>query len=239
MTTNMQRRKVLAKQRSIAGYGAGTRGPSPGRRACRLGLLVALVLGLPVLALPYSVRLAWNPPTTFTDGSPATEADIAGYRLHYGWAEGEYLEGVDVGDTTEFTLEGLAPATSYWIVVTAYTPAQGESGPSSPPLLLVTPMLPPADSSPPAVTILQPQDRADVQRRASQTLEATASDNIGVLSVVFVVNEAIVCTRSQEPYACSWRVPAPPGRTYQIQAKAYDAAGNVGLSAPITVQAQK
>ena len=70
------------------------------------------------------------------------------------------------------------------------------------------------------------------------TLGATASDNVGVVKVEFYVNGSLQCSDVATPYTCGWRIPAASNQSYTLQAKAYDAAGNVGLSARITVVPQ-
>jgi hypothetical protein len=67
------------------------------------------------------------------------------------------------------------------------------------------------------------------------TLKASASDNVAVAKVEFYVNGVLKCTDTTANYTCSWTTPAGRGIKYSIQSKAYDAAGNAGVSAIITV----
>ena len=85
---------------------------------------------------------------------------------------------------------------------------------------------PTADNIPPTVSIDSPANGAIVIRKLNTTIAASASDNVGVTRVEFLVNGALQCTDASAPYNCSWRVPNPPNRTYQIQARAFDQAGN-------------
>ena len=85
---------------------------------------------------------------------------------------------------------------------------------------------PTADNIPPTVSIDSPTNGAIVIRKLNTTIAASASDNVGVARVEFLVNGALQCTDVSAPYSCSWRVPNPPNRTYQIQARALDQAGN-------------
>lgn len=85
---------------------------------------------------------------------------------------------------------------------------------------------PTADNIPPTVSIDSPTNGAIVIRKLNTTIAASASDNVGVTRVEFLVNGALQCTDASTPYSCSWRVPNPPNRTYQIQARAFDQAGN-------------
>jgi len=88
-----------------------------------------------------------------------------------------------------------------------------------------------ADTTPPTVTLVLP---SPIARKSAVTLSATASDNVGVVKVEFYVNGSLQCSDAASPYTCVWRVPAAT-KSYVLQAKAYDAAGNVGASPRITV----
>ena len=87
-----------------------------------------------------------------------------------------------------------------------------------------------AENIPPQVSITNPTDGAIVARKANITLSANASDNVGVTRVEFYVNGDLRCTDTSAAYTCAWKVPNPPNRTYQIQARAFDQAGNVGTA---------
>ena len=63
------------------------------------------------------------------------------------------------------------------------------------------------------------------------TIAASADYNVGVARVEFLVNGALQCTDVSAPYTCNWRVPSPPNKTYQIQARAFDQAGNSATAA--------
>jgi hypothetical protein len=52
-----------------------------------------------------------------------SEPDLAGYKLHYGTACGNYTSVVDVGNQTTYTLSGLTAGTTYYITATAYNTA--------------------------------------------------------------------------------------------------------------------
>ena len=86
------------------------------------------------------------------------------------------------------------------------------------------------DNTAPTVSITNPANGAIVARKANLTITATASDNVGVTRVEFFVNGALQCTDTAAPYSCTWRVPASMNKTYQLQARAFDLAGNLGTS---------
>ncbi len=90
-----------------------------------------------------------------------------------------------------------------------------------------------ADNIAPTVAITNPANNAIVARKSNVTITATASDNVGVARVEFLVNGGLQCTDTTAPYSCVWRVPNPMNRTHTIQARAFDAAGN---NATATIQ---
>ena len=93
------------------------------------------------------------------------------------------------------------------------------------------------DDIPPTVSITNPANGANVARRSTVTITATASDNVGVTRVEFLVNGALRCTDTTAPYSCNWSVPNVKNQTHQLQARAFDQAGNVG-TASVQVTAQ-
>ena len=93
------------------------------------------------------------------------------------------------------------------------------------------------DNVPPTVSISGPADGSTVARKSTVGIAATANDNVGVTRVEFLVNGALKCTDTSTPYNCSWKVAAAPNKSYQIQARAFDAAGN-SATATIGVTSQ-
>ena len=85
------------------------------------------------------------------------------------------------------------------------------------------------DTVNPMVTVTSPLNNDYVKRKATVTISADASDNIGVTKVEFLVNGAVQYTDTTASYTYSWKVPAKAG-PYTLQARAYDAQGNVGMS---------
>ena len=73
-----------------------------------------------------SVTLSWQAPTSNTDGTALT--NLAGYRVHYGTAPGNYTESLQLADQalTSVVIEDLAPARWYF-AVKAYNSAGIES----------------------------------------------------------------------------------------------------------------
>ncbi len=95
----------------------------------------------------------------------------------------------------------------------------------------------PNDTIPPTVTFTSPQNGSQVQVNTSVTLSATATDNIGVSKVEFLVNGNVLCVTKSSPYTCVWQVPFQANATYVIIARAYDLTGNL-TSQSIIVHSQ-
>jgi hypothetical protein len=66
-----------------------------------------------------SVTLAWN---------PSSSPNVAGYKMYYGTACHCYTSSVAVGNTTNATISGLSPGTTYYFAATTLDSAGAESG---------------------------------------------------------------------------------------------------------------
>ena len=71
-----------------------------------------------------SVSLAWTAPTTYVDGTPIT--DLAGFKVYYGTASGNYTHVIVVQNVTNCTIYPLAQGT-YYFAVTSYDASGSES----------------------------------------------------------------------------------------------------------------
>jgi chitinase len=185
--------------------------------------LLLLLLAQNVFAAP--VTLGWN---------AVSAANLAGYVLYYGYSSRNYSLSVDVGNYTTAALSGLDQGKTYYFAATAYDTYGQESVFSNE----VSYTIPIADAVAPTAAITSPVAGATVQKKSTVTIAATASDNVGVTRVEFYANGQLTCSDVTGAYTCDWKVPAAPGRTYQLQAKAYDAQGNVGSSSILTVRSQ-
>jgi hypothetical protein len=89
------------------------------------------------------------------------------------------------------------------------------------------------DTQAPTISITAPANGATVSGTVSVT--ATASDNVGVPKVEFYLDGALRTTDTTSPYSWSWDTTTFANSSHTLVAKAYDAAGNVGTSANVTV----
>jgi hypothetical protein len=89
------------------------------------------------------------------------------------------------------------------------------------------------DLTAPTVSITSPANGASV--RGSITLSASASDNVAVGYVDFLVNGALVGTDAASPYSLSWNTAALADGPAVITARAYDTSNNSTTSAGVTV----
>jgi len=94
----------------------------------------------------------------------------------------------------------------------------------------------PSETVPPTVSLTSPQANATVM--GSITLAATAQDNAGgsgVVLVQFLVDGSVVGQTSKTPYSISFDTRIVSNANHAFSAKAWDAAGNFAVSAPVTV----
>ncbi len=90
------------------------------------------------------------------------------------------------------------------------------------------------DNTAPTVAITSPANGASLF--LSATLQASASDNVGVTQVVFYDGGTVIGTDPTAPYSVSWGLLTVSKGTHTLTARAHDAAGNVTTSAPISVK---
>jgi len=80
------------------------------------------------------------------------------------------------------------------------------------------------------VTITSPANNSVYPPGSQVTAVASASDNVGVAKVNFYLGGSLRCTDTAAPYSCKFQLPNGKRWTSTIEARAYDAAGNVGSS---------
>ncbi|NHJ86963.1 MAG: hypothetical protein FK734_15985, partial [Asgard group archaeon] len=89
-----------------------------------------------------------------------------------------------------------------------------------------------SDTTPPSVSITAPTNGATVSD--SITISASASDNVGVDHVTFLIDGSTIATDSSSPYQTTYDTNSLTDGSHTITAVAYDAAGNTA-QASVTV----
>jgi hypothetical protein len=67
------------------------------------------------------------------------------------------------------------------------------------------------------------------------SVHVNASDNVGVVRNELFVDGQVVASSNAAPFTTKWNTKKAKAGTHKLVCKAYDAAGNVGLSAEVTV----
>jgi hypothetical protein len=89
------------------------------------------------------------------------------------------------------------------------------------------------DTTAPTVSVTAPTAGATVS--GTTTISATASDDVGVASVAFYVDSALMSTDTSSPYSYSWATTSYSNGAHSIYAIAKDAAGNSKTSTTVSV----
>lgn len=89
------------------------------------------------------------------------------------------------------------------------------------------------DTTPPAVSLSS--SSTSVTSAGTISLNATASDNVGVVRVEFRDGTTLMSTVSSAPFSTSVALTSTNNGTHAYTAKAFDAAGNATTSAPVSV----
>jgi VCBS repeat-containing protein len=76
--------------------------------------------------------LSWDPPSTYTDGSPLND-DLTAFNVYFGTAPGDRSNQIRIDDpaATTYTVDGLSGGWTYYFVVTAVVDGVAESAPSN------------------------------------------------------------------------------------------------------------
>jgi len=134
--------------------------------------------------------------------------------------------------TNSYSDTSVAAATYYRYRVRA-ADAAGNLSAYSGTLNITTPAV--SDNVPPTVT-LNSSAPGPFNPPASVTINATATDNVGVTKVEFYDGATLKGTDTSAPYSYTWSVTSADLGTHNWTAKAYDAAGNVGTSAVLSLK---
>ncbi len=94
----------------------------------------------------------------------------------------------------------------------------------------------PVESTPPVVNIIGPSSASTIS--GTVPVSITATDNVSVVQVEWYLDGAQVGVSGVAPAVFSWDTRASVNGSHGLQARARDAAGNVGLSAIVNVNVQ-
>jgi len=152
--------------------------------------------------------------------------------------------GLPVGATATFTPASCSPgcATTITIGTTASTPlatstitVTGTAGSLAHSTTFNLTVTAPPDTTPPAVSLGAPPANGSTIG-ATVTLSATASDNVGVVGVQFLLDGAnLGAEDTTSPYSISWDTTTAAQGPHVLSARARDAAGNTAVAAPVTI----
>ncbi len=92
---------------------------------------------------------------------------------------------------------------------------------------------PAPDKTAPTVQITNPADKSNIS--GTVLIQATASDNIGVTKVEFLVDNVSENIDSAQPWEYNWNSSKVTDGSHTITAKAYDEAGNSTTATVVTI----
>jgi hypothetical protein len=95
--------------------------------------------------------------------------------------------------------------------------------------------IPPPDAIAPSTSITNPSSGTTYGAAQTVTVNANASDNIGVSKVQFYKDGVLVGTDQTAPYGYSWNISSSDNGSHSWNSKAFDAAGNSAASAAVAV----
>jgi beta-glucanase (GH16 family) len=207
-------------------------------------------------AAPQNVRILAQAPGTDTTPpnvtvtAPASNATVSGASVTVSASAADNVGVVGV----QFLLDGAAlgaedvaaPYTVSWntgavangqhTLAARARDAAGNAATSAPVTVTVSNATP--DTTPPSVSLTAPANSATVSG-TSVAVSATASDNVGVAGVQFLVDGAALASEDlTSPYGVTWNTTTASDGTHTLSARARDAAGNTTTSGAVTVIVQ-
>jgi PKD repeat protein len=201
-----------------------------------------------LLVIPFTVANGGSPPPPPEDDHLAADfsasptsgqapLDVAftdasmGSPTSWSWSFGDGASSSERSPTHVYSAPG-----SYTVTLTVANAEGATSTTTRADYVNVSESAPPpdADTAAPSVTLMEPAADAVVSGMAG--VDASASDDVGVTRVDYLLDGAMVASDATAP---SWDEPwdsttAADG-SHTIVARAWDEAGNAGLSAPVTI----
>lgn len=194
------------------------------------------------LALGTSSTPDTTPPTV-SFSSPASGATVSGtVSVQVAASDNVGVTSVSLSvDGSALGTDTSAPYSFSWNTTTATNgthtltaTAADAAGNKSTAQITVTVSNSPPDTTPPTISITSPSAGATVSG-TSVSVYVKATDNVGVVKVELYVDGAVSNTSTTAPFTTKWNTRKAASGAHTLQCKAYDAAGNVGTSASLTV----
>jgi hypothetical protein len=119
-----------------------------------------------------------------------------------------------------------------WVMQVATFRAASKTTSTPPITTPAPPITTNGDTKSPTVAITAPTGSVP----GTVTIRATATDNVGVASVQFLVdNNPLGAAHTTSPYSVTWNTATAANGTHTLTALARDTSGNTAVSAPVTV----
>ncbi len=164
-----------------------------------------------------------SPGTSVTFTGTATDTQDGNLAAILSWTSS--LNGA-IGTGASFSTSALSNGTH--TITASVTDSGGLSGSAQ-----ITLNVTCSDSTAPTAAITSPTAGQNVS--GTVTVAASASDNVGVAEVKFLVDGVVAASDKKAPYSFAWNTAAIAAGSHTLQAKAFDACGNVGNSSVISV----
>ncbi|MEW6126769.1 MAG: S8 family serine peptidase [Acidobacteriota bacterium] len=174
--------------------------------------------------------------------SPATGANISA-TINVQVAASDNVGVASVSFSVDGVQQGTASASPYSFTWDSTTVTNGAhtlsatasdvAGNSSTATVTVNVNNVPPDTTPPTITITSPANNSRVNN--SVYVAVRASDDVRVEKVELYVDGSFVASSTSSPFTTKWNAKRARSGAHTLQCKAYDAAGNVGVSSVVTV----
>lgn len=158
---------------------------------------------------------------TLSWGTSSDDVGVAHYRIY---RDGTFLKSSTVTPVQD---PGLTPGTTYRYAVSAVDAAGNESARTAE----VAATTPAPDNSPPTASMTAPLSGSTVS--GTVTVSATATDNVAVADVEFLLDGVSLGVDTTTPYSISWDTTTTSNGPHSISARARDTAGNFGVTSGV------
>ncbi len=170
------------------------------------------------------IRLQWTDPNTSENGYEIQRSTSSTYSTL-----------TSLGKNTTFhTDSGLSAGTQYCYRVRATGKRRSTSSFSNI-ACATTDASSGGDTTAPSVSITSPSSGSTYTTAQTVSINASASDNVGVTQVRFYRGSTFMGSDSTSPYSYGWSVSSSTNGTHSWTARAYDAAGNQKTSSAVSL----